>query len=503
MELFNGYDRAYGTYQVSRANDSGKVQGEAVTHKGTPTPDLFARHLMGKGPGLGIIMLRADDTVAFGVIDNDDRRMDHKAAVAKIRRYRLPLMLCRSKSGGGHFYCFTEEPVDASVMVARLTEWAALLGVSRTAEIFPKQTVRLSEKDVGNWINIPYYGGDGSPRAGVRDDGSPMSLEEFITDSERARVPVAVMNRPYVQEHSELFVEAPPCLSMIHAQGGFVDGTKKDGMFSMGVYLKKRFPDDWENRMPEYNAEMANLKFEELSGLIRQLGKKDYSYKCKLEPLVSVCNRRECLRRRYGVGEGSSEASDYDIGGLIRYEPPDSELGDEVFWRMELNGKPVQVNTRDFLSPQAFMLACLEQANVVVLPMPVGRWHKRVAEMQQNASIVKLPLEATQSGQILLKIKDFVSTGHADSWEAMAVTQASYVEEGRAYFRSADLFRYLEASRVPWGGQTRVWRLVEYLKGGEVTREVDGKRCDFWWVPATMAEAPSRIAPSLDRDTPF
>lgn len=156
--LFAGYSKAYGTFAVRGTNAEGKAIGEPLTLRGEPTLELYRRHLEGTGPGLGIIPHRDDNSVVFGAIDCDDRNLDHAAMEAKVRKLGLPLVLCRSKSGGGHLYLFTSEPVPAAVMRDRLTACLPLLGLKADTEIFPKQTERLNETDLGNWINLPYYG---------------------------------------------------------------------------------------------------------------------------------------------------------------------------------------------------------------------------------------------------------------------------------------------------------------------------------------------------------
>lgn len=177
--LFSGYQKAYGTYQIRGTAADGKATGRAQTLRGQPTEAIYQAHLEGAGQGLGIIMLREDNSVFFGAIDYDIKTMDHIKAEAKIRALGLPLVLCRSKSGGGHFYCFTTEPIPAAVMRARLEEWTALLGMADTTEQFPKQAERYNESDIGNWINLPYFNAKATNRYAIKE-GHEIGLLEFL-----------------------------------------------------------------------------------------------------------------------------------------------------------------------------------------------------------------------------------------------------------------------------------------------------------------------------------
>lgn len=184
--LYAGYQKAYGTFQIKGTAPDGKAIGKAQTRRGDPTDALYQAHLDGAGGGLGIIMLREDNTVFFGAIDYDNKTMDHKKASARIEELGLPLVLCRSKSGGGHFYCFVTSPVPAAVMRARLEEWTAVLGMSDTTEQFPKQAERYNESDIGNWINLPYFDAEKTSRYAFRG-GREIGLLEFLDYAESMR----------------------------------------------------------------------------------------------------------------------------------------------------------------------------------------------------------------------------------------------------------------------------------------------------------------------------
>jgi hypothetical protein len=56
---------------------------------------------------------------------------------------------------------------------------ARLLGLPTNVEVFPKQDKLDSPDDVGNWINLPYYGG--SSWVAVTAEGQELPLAAFWT----------------------------------------------------------------------------------------------------------------------------------------------------------------------------------------------------------------------------------------------------------------------------------------------------------------------------------
>ena len=71
--------------------------------------------LDGKEPSLGIIPINDDNKCKWGAIDIDTYDgFDHKKLIKKIVGKKIPLVVCKSKSGGAHVFLFVSEPVLAS-----------------------------------------------------------------------------------------------------------------------------------------------------------------------------------------------------------------------------------------------------------------------------------------------------------------------------------------------------------------------------------------------------
>lgn len=479
--LFQGYSRAFGQFVTTKATDTGKVTGRAQTVRGEVGPEQFRQHLDGEGAGLGIIMLRDDDTVVFGAIDYDNKLMDHLEASKLITQLGLPLILCRSKSGGGHFYCFLSEPAPAELMRRRLSQWAALLRMAATTEIFPKQSARFNKDDIGSWINLPYYHAARTMRYALFD-GKPAKLTEFLDRAEHGRITSdQLADWQIASTSSDLFEDGPPCLQLLHEQGGFVEGTKKDGMFSVAVYLRKRFPDDWETRLEEYNRVMANLRADEVVGLIKSHKKKEYAYKCKLPPLNAVCQKKECLSRKYGVGNGAEDIDLLEVSSLTRYEPTNAQ--DDPVWGLEVKGRRIRLTNEQFFSQAPFRQACLAKAGFLPPQMSAQRWDKFQRDLLASVTVVAMPDDAGPLGQLWQRVEAFASQRVMAEEPEGVLRGAPFRRDGRVYFRSSDLFQYLSNHRFRYREQD-VWSLLNDRSGGHEEWSLGGGSVQVWWIPA-------------------
>ena len=115
----------------------------------------------------------------WGCVDIDSYAgFDHKKLIDKIKQFKLPLAVCRSKSGGAHVFLFSELPVAAERMRDKLTEIKTLLGYGGS-EVFPKQIQLKSADDTGNFLNLPYFNGNQTTRYAFKNDCEAATLEEF------------------------------------------------------------------------------------------------------------------------------------------------------------------------------------------------------------------------------------------------------------------------------------------------------------------------------------
>ena len=154
--LFRGFSGAHGQTTVLDSQREGKKKAKSFLVREPLTLDLVQQHLDGKR-GVGSVPIDETNKCYFGALDIDDYNLDLIALYKKVERLKLPLVMCRSKSGGAHLFLFMAEKIPASEIRDKLSEFASALGWG-TCEIFPKQEEVIVERgDVGNFINLPYF----------------------------------------------------------------------------------------------------------------------------------------------------------------------------------------------------------------------------------------------------------------------------------------------------------------------------------------------------------
>jgi hypothetical protein len=150
--IFEGLDRAHGVTIVGESNGNGtKVKGKSFVKREPVTNELWQKHLDGVD-SLGVIPINDDNKCKWGCIDIDSYAgFDHQKLINKIKQFKLPLIVCRSKSGGAHVFLFTKDYVSASLMQDKLNEIRSVLGYGGS-EVFPKQRELKSKDDTGNFL---------------------------------------------------------------------------------------------------------------------------------------------------------------------------------------------------------------------------------------------------------------------------------------------------------------------------------------------------------------
>lgn len=476
-----------------------------------PAPDsLWRSHLAGEGPFLGVIPITDDDTCYWGALDVDDPDTDHQALARQVSERGLPLTVCRSKSGGAHLYCFFIEPVPAADLVSKLKRWQLALKVKnpdgRPVEIFPKQT-SLGAGSVGNWINLPYYGGDDTNRFAVAADGHRLTLTEFLDVAEGQRLThtqFKVKEPSFPPSDPRFFDDGPPCLQKMVATGdGFSAGNRNQALYNVGIYLKVRYPDTWESRIETFNDEVLDpaLERDEVDTIIRSLERKDYVYKCDDAPIVHFCQRAKCRKRRFGIEhflEKHREEAFPDIVDFTKFET------DPPYYTFTVNGKRVRIQGAGGLrNYERFSTTVFEQANYNLPILKYAHWHRKMNELLARMSIVEPPRDAGATGQLLQLTAEFLDLRRRSESRESLLLGKPYQEKGKIYFRSRDLLEFLDRKRFRLiNAPSDVWSVLRVEGAGSTSFTVKDQEVYCWWLPADQRNGPpaSRLSlPVTDR----
>ena len=443
FKLFAGLARCHGSYVVGNVvSVKGKRAGQALNVKTPPTAELWAQHLAGEY-GLGIVPIRDDGTCRWGAIDVDVYAgLEHARLDAECRALGLPLIVCRTKSGGAHLYLFLVEDTPAELVRGKLMEWAVALGYPGV-EVFPKQTRLAGPEDFGNWLNMPYQAGERSLRVAI-SDGKPLSMEGFlelaatraVTELELRAVELPTL------PSDELLEGSPPCLQHL-ARAGIPEGSRNNALFNLGVYARQRYGEDWRPHLDELNQAflVPPLGSREVAAIAKSLSRKAYFYKCKEHPISACCNRQICLTREYGVG--GSDDPGVVFGELIKIET------DPPTWIWDVDGARLTLQTPELMDQRSFRLHCINKLNKVPDPVKPATWVRIVKEKLATVRVEQVPVDATPRGQLWEHLQAFCTARtRARERDEIALGKPwADPETGITWFKAQDFVAYLKQRR--------------------------------------------------------
>lgn len=488
---FAGLERAHGTYEIgagTRADAKNKVKGRALTKLEPVTQELWVAHLEGAGAGLGIVPIRDDNTCTFGAIDVDAYTgLDLAQLEARCLALKLPLVICRSKSGGAHLYLFMSEPVPASEVRGALVEWAVAVGHPKS-EVFPKQVAMASANDVGNWINMPYFDAGRTTRYAVQE-GEAVGPEEFIKLAAQREVSREELAELRVVP-SEGLEHGPPCLQYL-AREGFGEGGRNNALFNLGVYCRLRANEDsqwlngdetWDDALRSMNDQYMSppLDKREVREVVQSLKRRNYFYLCNMPPINAHCNKDLCRQRRWGIGHGRSEG---EAGApTFTIENPRRVLTEPVTWIVTINALDMELTTEELMDQVKFRRKAIEKLKLYLPPIRERGWQGMVQHVVSEAHDMQAPDDAGPEGRLLVMLEAFC-TNHAEARARDELLLGRpWTEDGRTFFRGVDFMRYLDQHHFRDLKERAIWAALR-RRGAEHKRlEIKGKSVTCWSV---------------------
>ena len=500
--IFDGLKQAYGTYKIDRKQSNGKSTGRAGVIREPRTTALWEGHLSGKGDSVGIIPINEENMCIWGCIDVDQYPLDHKALVEKIQQLKLPLVICRSKSGGAHLFLFTSEWVSAKEMQEVLNYISASLGYGGS-EVFPKQIeLHLSRGDVGNFLNLPYYDHEDGLRYAFLADGTAATLNEFfVLYKENVQTREQMLALTVEEEKSRPVADGPPCLQHLCAEK-ISEGGRNNALFNLGVYLRKAKPDTWETDIQSYNLQYLDppLPLNEVMVVAKQVEKKDYAYRCKEPPINAFCNADLCRTRKFGIDAASTGTV---IANLRKYnsQPP--------IWFLDVNGVPLELDTDGLMNQPSFQRSCVEQLNYLPRSLAKPAWETRInallTDMQQTeGSVVEVSEDASTAGQFYEYLEEWCTSRQMAAEREEILLRKPYTDEedNLIYFRLKDLTDHLKKVKFSDYKTHKIAQRLRDINGQSTQLKIKGKTVRVWSVPAYGQTDLNVEPPSFEKDEP-
>lgn len=504
LAAFEGSKAAHGTTKVGRIGRNGKAEADSRIIRELLTVEKIQSHIDGS-LGVGAIPITAENKCKWGALDIDEYDLNHEDLQEKIQKLELPLLHCRSKSGGAHLYLFVDDFIEAAILREYLLEISIALGHSG-CEMFPKQDKILADRgDVGNFINLPYQNAELTMRYCYKPDNTAMELTEFLDAIDEKRVKIAELEKLKFSSKREYFKDGPPCLQHIFADGP-VSKERNTICMQIGCYTKKKHGDDWEPELERQNRQMFDppLSASEMAGtVLKSCRKKDYNYLCKQEPFKSFCDPELCATRPYGIGDlGSSMPQ---IGGLTIL------LSEPRLYFMDVNGSRIQLSTEQLQNPRLWQRACMEQAQVMPQIPSLRSWERLVSGLMSNATHLEAQPELTISGQFQDLLRTFCTSRIRAMEPEELMMGKPWTENGRTMFKMHGLMEFLHNRRFTHYTPAQVQEQIKILNnnqecsGHHAVNKEDGKRSTVrvWWVPAYEEEEMDLKPKEYSNEIPF
>jgi len=290
---------------------------------------------------------------------------------------------------------------------------------------------------------------------------------------------------------------------------GISAGGRDHVLYQYAVYAKKAFPDNWQTKIGKFNYQYfePELSIEQVNKTIKQHEKQDYQYKCKDQPMCSVCNPVQCKLRKHGIGS----AYQHQLTDLQKLE------SDEPVWFLNVDGKRIELDTDTLYDQNRFRKKCMDVLTVLPDAMGGDDWTKKLQTLMADADVIKMEEEISKGGQFDQHLKSFLTDqGISDDVRDLLVgnpvrkrinikNDEDQTEEIDAIlFNPKDVVDYCTKKKFTALDQTRmILRIKESFKGDSHKLSVDNNKKYVWFVPDDFQKPKDIEIPDMKKAEPF
>jgi hypothetical protein len=319
---------------------------------------------------------------------------------------------------------------------------------------------------------MPYFDMANTDRYAIIG-GKQVDAEKFLDRAVRLSLTEEQLTDLKLPESA--FDDGPPCLQALAMSGGIPNGARNTGLFAMGVYARLKYGDDWETKLDDmHHAHVPQpLPTREVLMIVKSLGRKKYFYPCDKQPCVNNCDKAVCKTREFGIG-GSGEDLDVTIGPLVKLDtvPPT--------WITDVDGVRIELPTEEIMSQEKFRKICVDRLNKLpnrVKPLAWEKWFKQALE---KVEVVEAPDDAGMEGQFMVLLEQFCTNVAQASVKDEVLLGKPYTEEGRTYFRSGDLRKYLHQQHFGDIQTRQIWSIIKRHGAEHHKFNIKGKCVQCW-----------------------
>lgn len=351
-ELFAGDDSKYIEVTYNGGLDErGKRKADYNTVHKPLTTELWKQHLNGECV-LGLRPERGEEC-KWGCIDidpKDYKGFNQKKIVDIIKNAKLPLVACRSKSGGLHLFLFLKDWTPIDKLKKTLDEWNNTYFLSK--EVFP------ANKAVG----MPYTNYKATMEYGYNEDNIALSPDKFIEYALSKRIDIDEFKHESNFEIEDQWSQYPPCVQNLINEKWSGDN-RNNFLFNILVLERKKNEtisvEELQATAIQRNKEVFTrpLPNNEVINLAKSIMKGQYFYKCppKHNELMPICNKELCKNRDLGIKqEAPAIIDDFQKVKFIKDVK-------HAYYEFEYQGKFLQLTPEDLKDEKSFRVKLLYQ----------------------------------------------------------------------------------------------------------------------------------------------
>jgi hypothetical protein len=365
LSLFQGDNSRYLKSSLTGEDDErGKRQASYVTVHEPVTEEVWKQHLEGK-IRLGL-RPEIDNNCWWGCIDvdpNNYKDYSEKKYVEIIKKYSLPFVPVKSKSGGLHIFIFFTEPADIKKVTTKLAEINEEYFLAQ--EIFPCNKA----------VNMPYHNMNASMEFAFDENNTPIMVGRFITLANEKKIKPTDFFNLKVQEYQaeSEWKHYPPCVQKL-IQEGWSGNNRNNFLFNVLVLEMKKNNTLSTQQIEDIALQRNNQIFTqplprtEVVQLSKSVHKGGYQFQCppKHPEYGPICNKELCKTRRLGIGEAVPEI--VEAFENITYIQDTKS----VWYEFDFKGSRITVTPEDMKDEKSFRVRLLRN-RVYWLTLPKAR----------------------------------------------------------------------------------------------------------------------------------
>ena len=485
LELFRGSKASHG-----ETIQDGTPKGSPSTVPGPLTPEILSAHLAGK-IRMGAVPVDDSGVSWFGAIDidahADGKEVDILALEETIREW--PAVVCRTRRGGAHVYVFFSEPVDSRLLIRMLNDWAKKLAKwGDPVEVFPKQGI-LTGTNKGNWIHLPYMGGDSTTTYAVVN-GQPMDYEEFLAVARSRRMTAKDLEKRVGIEPSADLEKAPPC---IRAMREIAEGEcRSNAAVHFAVFLQKSNSPDIQGALNAWNVRTCQppLTKSVIRDIAQRVSRNEYGYMCHHAPMCENCDKSECEQMEFGVKHKGVELN------FSRIEKVNFE---EPVYHLHLKGRVLVLTGEELIAWPKVRLKAMERLDELLPMLKPVQWEGMLRNLMTNIIVIDPPKNAgatTMAREMLdaflAPIYERMHAGARNSYDDVQLRRPVILEDHfglRIAFRGEDYITFAKRKRTQITPE-QAWTVAMEQGFDHDTVPVAGKSVVIWWKSADQNPVP-------------